>query len=149
RDHFQQGRTHYELKEYAEALKEFKDGYRVVRDPVFLFNIAQCHWKLGDIQVALGFYRDYLRRAPGAANRAEVEKRIEELEKQAKQAKPAPRQPAPPPPLSPPAPPPPAKPAETPKPPETGRALMPPPVAPPPVPPVELQSTPRPAGDTG
>jgi tetratricopeptide (TPR) repeat protein len=70
----------YDLAEYEGALAEFKEAYRAVGDPAFLFNIAQCHRKLGHTQDAITFYKTYLRRAPNAANRAEVERRITELE---------------------------------------------------------------------
>src|SRR5262245_56298095 len=69
----------YDLAEYENALREFKEAYRAVEDPAFLFNIAQCHRKLGQTQDAITFYRTYLRRAPQSANRAEVERRIAEL----------------------------------------------------------------------
>ncbi len=82
----------YDLAEYEGALREFKEAYRAVEDPAFLFNIAQCHRKLGHTQEAITFYRTYLRRAPHTANRAEVERRIAELER----AAPAPAEPAPP-----------------------------------------------------
>lgn len=78
----------YDLAEYEGALAEFKEAYRAVGDPAFLFNIAQCHRKLGHAQDAITFYKTYLRRAPNSTNRAEVERRIAELE----------RAPAPPPP---------------------------------------------------
>jgi hypothetical protein len=81
REHFQKGQVNYELKEFQEALKQFKDAYRYVQDPVLLFNIAQCHFKLGQSQEALSFYRNYLRRAPQAPNRPEVERRIQEIER--------------------------------------------------------------------
>jgi tetratricopeptide (TPR) repeat protein len=80
REHFAAGRTHYDLKEYEPALAAFKDAYRFVQDPVFLFNIAQCHWKLGREREAVDFYKSYLRRAPNAPNRPEVERRVQELE---------------------------------------------------------------------
>jgi tetratricopeptide (TPR) repeat protein len=80
REHFAAARIHYDLKEYEPALQEFKDAYRWVQDPVFLFNIAQCHWKLGHQREAVDFYRNYLRRAPNAPNRPEVERRVQELE---------------------------------------------------------------------
>ncbi|HXU00227.1 MAG TPA: tetratricopeptide repeat protein [Polyangia bacterium] len=90
RQHQVAGSKLYDLAEYEAALREFKDAYRAVDDPAFLFNIAQCHRKLGHTQDAITFYRNYLRRAPHAANKAEVERRIAELER-------APAQPAPPP----------------------------------------------------
>jgi tetratricopeptide (TPR) repeat protein len=77
------------LTEYDQALAEFKEAYRVKPDATFLYNIAQCHRKLGQVDEALTFYRTYLRRAPDAPNRGEVERRIQELEaeRQAKQSR--------------------------------------------------------------
>jgi tetratricopeptide (TPR) repeat protein len=92
RESFQRGQIHFDLKEYQEALRHFKDAYRLAPDPVLLFNIAQCHVKLGQPEDALGFYRNYLRRAPSAANRPDVEKKITELEEQLARA---PRKPPP------------------------------------------------------
>jgi len=89
RQHHAAGSKLYDLAEYEAALREFKEAYRAVEDPAFLFNIAQCHRKLGHAQDAITFYRNYLRRAPHAANRAEVERRIAELER-APAAPPAP-----------------------------------------------------------
>jgi hypothetical protein len=82
REHYQKGLTHFDLKEYADALIEFKNAYRLVQDPPLLFNIAQCHRRLGQNAEALDFYRNYLRRAPHSANRAEVERRIREIERE-------------------------------------------------------------------
>src|SRR5262249_61574174 len=86
RELYQSGLVHYDLKEYGEALKAFKDAYRVVQDPAFLYNIAQCHRRLGQNPAALDFYRNYLRRSPSAPNRGEVEPRIQELEHATQQA---------------------------------------------------------------
>jgi tetratricopeptide (TPR) repeat protein len=90
KQHYAAATKFYDLAEYENALREFKEAYRAVEDPAFLFNIAQCHRKLGNNPEAITFYRTYLRRAPHAANRTEVEKRIAELER-------APAAPAPPP----------------------------------------------------
>jgi hypothetical protein len=80
KEHFNQGNRHYELGHYQEALNEFEVAYMAVPDPVFLFNIAQCHRKMGHDKEAVGFYKSYLRAAPNAPNRADVQKRIRELE---------------------------------------------------------------------
>jgi tetratricopeptide (TPR) repeat protein len=117
KEHFQKGRVHYDLKEYEAALREFKDGYRFVQDAVFLYNIAQCHNKLGQPREALDFYRNYLRKAPDAPNRTEVEKHIEEMEKLLSSNS---------------APPPPPAPAATAPPPEPRAARPPVAMAPPP-----------------
>jgi tetratricopeptide (TPR) repeat protein len=97
KQHYAQGSRLFDLAEYEPALREFKEAYRVVGDPAFLFNIAQCHRKLGHTQDAITFYRTYLRRAPNASNRPEVERRIAELER-APAAPPAPAPPTPAPP---------------------------------------------------
>ena len=81
KQHYAAATKFYNLAEYEGALREFKEAYRAVEDPAFLFNIAQCHRKLGHNQDAITFYRNYLRRAPQTANRAEVERRIAELER--------------------------------------------------------------------
>jgi len=82
RKHYAEGVKHYDLAEYEEALREFKEAYRAAEDPAFLFNTAQCYRKLGNLQEAVTFYRNYLRKAPASPNRAEVERRIAELERE-------------------------------------------------------------------
>lgn len=80
KEHFTQGTRHYELGHYQEALTEYEAAYMEVPDPVFLFNIGQCHRKMGHDKEAISFYKTYLRNAPNAPNRADVQKRINELE---------------------------------------------------------------------
>ena len=80
RAHAQQGTAHYNLDQWSPALAEYEAAYLVFPDPALLFNIAQCHRKLGHPKEALDYFRKYLRVAPTAPNRAEVEKRIEQLE---------------------------------------------------------------------
>jgi tetratricopeptide (TPR) repeat protein len=96
RRHYAQGSRAYDLAEYEEALREFKEAYRIVDDPAFLFNIAQCHRKLGRLPDAITFYRSYLRRAPHTPNRAEVERIIAEAERAevSRPAAPAPSEPS-------------------------------------------------------
>ena len=79
RAHYEQAVAHYNLDEFAPALAEFREAYRLKPDPSFLFNIAQCHRKLGEIDAALDFYRKYLRNLPNAPNRADIERMIAEL----------------------------------------------------------------------
>jgi tetratricopeptide (TPR) repeat protein len=82
REHYQKGLVHYDIKEFSEALAEFKNAYRVIQDPAFLFNIAQCYRKLGQDVEALDYYRNYARRFPNAPNRSEVDRRIQEIERE-------------------------------------------------------------------
>jgi Tetratricopeptide repeat len=73
------GQSHYNLNEFADALQDFKEAYRLHPDAAFLFNIAQCERQLGDLEEAIKFYRSYLRNKPEASNKREVERKIEEL----------------------------------------------------------------------
>jgi len=82
RSHYNRGTGYFNLGRYREALAEYEAAYLSVQDPPFLFNIAQCQRKMGRDQEALAAYRSYLRVAPNAPNRAEVQKRIADLERQ-------------------------------------------------------------------
>ena len=76
---YESGTRHFDLGEFDKALNDFKEGYRHRDDPVFLYNIAQCYRLQNDNLEALRFYKTYLRRAPNAPNREEVERRIQTL----------------------------------------------------------------------
>jgi len=80
--HSNRGTSMYNLGRFSDALAEYEAAYLAVQDPPFLFNIAQCHRKMGKNKEALDSYRTYLRVAPEAPNRVEVQKRISELEHQ-------------------------------------------------------------------
>lgn len=84
--HYGRGTSYYNLGRYGEALTEYEAAYLAVQDPPFLFNIAQCQRKMGKDEEALAAYRSYLRVAPNAPNRPEVQKRIAELEKETRAA---------------------------------------------------------------
>jgi len=77
---YESGVRHFDLSEFEPALADFKEAYRNKPDPAFLYNIAQCHRRLGHTDDAIAFYQSYLRRAPDAKNREEVERRISELD---------------------------------------------------------------------
>jgi tetratricopeptide (TPR) repeat protein len=79
RQHYEQAISHYNLDELEPALAEFREAYRFKPDPSLLFNIAQCHRKLGQREAAIDFYRKYVRASPDANNRAEAERWIAEL----------------------------------------------------------------------
>jgi tetratricopeptide (TPR) repeat protein len=84
---YRSGSQHYDLGEFAEALADFKEAYRNFEEPIFLFNIAQCHRQLGQIDLAIRFFRTYLAKAPTAQNRAAVEDTLDKLKvEQEKQA---------------------------------------------------------------
>lgn len=76
---FDRGVRLYDLGEFAAAIVEFKRAYELAETPALLFNIAQAHAQLGAHQEALFLYESYLRAAPRAANRDDVESRMAEL----------------------------------------------------------------------
>lgn len=79
---FARGMKQYQAKEYEKAIAEFESGYKLIPQPVFLYNIAQAHRLAGVPDKALAMYRRYLRESPSAPNRSEVEERISALEQQ-------------------------------------------------------------------
>lgn len=79
--HYETATRLYEVREYADALKEFKAAYVAHPDPAFLFNTGQCLRKLGRDTEALDFFQQYLKKTPPEdPNRAAAEARIREFE---------------------------------------------------------------------
>jgi tetratricopeptide (TPR) repeat protein len=85
RQHYERGMTHYQLGEFTAAVGEFKQAYALSPAPGLLFNLAQASRLAKQYEQALYFYRTYLRVAPEAPNRTDVETRIAELERQVKE----------------------------------------------------------------
>ncbi|QRN93531.1 PEGA domain-containing protein [Archangium violaceum] len=81
RRHFERGTTLYQEGRYAEAAAAFEAAYQTLANGVVLYNLGQCYEKLGDLQRAIGYYRDYLRMVPDAEDRPLVESLIARLEK--------------------------------------------------------------------
>jgi tetratricopeptide (TPR) repeat protein len=79
---FRAGSQHYNLGEFQQALDSFKEAYRRVEDPSFLFNIAQCERQLGHKREAVREYRAYLNNADNAGNREAVKETIAQLQKE-------------------------------------------------------------------
>ena len=75
---FASGNQHYNLGEFDQALEAYKLAYRIKPLPAFLFNIAQCHRKLGQHKEAVAMYQSYLVGIPDAQNKPLVESLIAE-----------------------------------------------------------------------
>jgi tetratricopeptide (TPR) repeat protein len=80
RAHSQEGDAYYKLEKYVNAITEYEQAYLAKPDPSFLYNIAQCHRLMGQGPEAIKFYRQFLKDAPTAPNRAVAEKHIRDLE---------------------------------------------------------------------
>jgi tetratricopeptide (TPR) repeat protein len=77
---YQRGKAAYDRGAYDEAIAAFTQAHDLDPAPILLFNIAQSHWKKGDAERALSFYRQYVQEDPSGAERGRAETRIRELE---------------------------------------------------------------------
>ncbi len=81
RAHYETATRLYEVREYEEALKEYKAAYVAKPDAAFLFNIGQCYRKLDKNAEALDFFQQFLKKSPpDDPNRTQVEARIRNIE---------------------------------------------------------------------
>jgi tetratricopeptide (TPR) repeat protein len=80
-EHYRKGMRLYDVGRFEEAIKEFEAAYQYQEGPVTIFNLAQAHRRAGNNAKALELYRTYLRKAPNAPDRGEVEERIAALER--------------------------------------------------------------------
>ena len=76
---FVKGQSSYGSGKYQDAIAQFKQAYELVKDPVYLFNIAQSYRKVADCTNADDYYRQYLQASPNAENKQKVEQWLEEL----------------------------------------------------------------------
>lgn len=80
RAHYDKGRAYFEVDEYRKAIAEFKSAHIEKADPAFLYNIAECYRRLGEVPEALQFFRRFLATAPpDDKTRPVVEQRIADL----------------------------------------------------------------------
>lgn len=79
--HYEQGSRFYAQGRYKDAVRELKAAYDLSGETILLYNIAKCYDKLGEFDRAIETYGDYVHMSPdlSAADRAEVERSIQEL----------------------------------------------------------------------
>src|SRR5262245_24916190 len=80
REHYLKGTKAFDLGFYDDAIAEYLLAYQAKDSPALLFNLGQANRLSGHLAEALRFYRVYLTKMPRAANRAEVELKIAELQ---------------------------------------------------------------------
>lgn len=80
RELYAEGQKAFRAGEFAKAQRAFEDAYRAVPNPVVLLSIAESQVRTEDYAGALASLRQYLSEKPGAADRAQVEAQIANLE---------------------------------------------------------------------
>lgn len=78
--HYDRGQKLFALQKFDQALEQFQQAFDAKPIPDFLFNIGQCHRNLGDYEAAIFSFKRYLKLAPDAPNREQVEELIGQLE---------------------------------------------------------------------
>lgn len=80
REHYEKAVSHFNANEYPAAAEEFLAVYKAVPQPALLYNAAQAYRLGGDGPKALESYRAFLKAAPEAKQKGDVERHIKELE---------------------------------------------------------------------
>jgi tetratricopeptide (TPR) repeat protein len=73
---YEEGKTHYDLAEYKEAIAAWKQVYSLSKKPILLFNIAQAYRLSGDCNGAMAFYDSYTREEPAPKNQDELDQAV-------------------------------------------------------------------------
>ena len=88
KEHFARGKKLFDKKDFKGAVKEFKESFRLTRNPLLLYNIGYTFDQLGDKSLALFYYQKYLEQAPATdGNRQAAEGRVQVLEIEIEEAK--------------------------------------------------------------
>lgn len=76
---YNQGQKAFDAGQYKEAEEAFQQAYETVPNPVVLLSIAESQIHLKELDEAIANLERYLEERPNATDRADVEKRIEEV----------------------------------------------------------------------
>ncbi|MEM6957658.1 MAG: tetratricopeptide repeat protein [Myxococcota bacterium] len=79
RARFEAGRALVDLELYTEAHGEFQRGFEISQRAAFLFNMAECSRRAGDIDEARREYAEYLRRDPSGPLAEQARLKLEAL----------------------------------------------------------------------
>jgi hypothetical protein len=81
KEHYQKATRFYDLAKYGDAIHEYEAAYLLVADANLLYNMGQAYRLWDKPEEAIRCYKNYLRNRADASNRADVEKKIAELER--------------------------------------------------------------------
>jgi len=82
-DRFEAAEVAYDVGQFERAKKLYTEAYELDPRPGLLFNIGQCHKKLGDWSRAAFFYRRYLAKAPEGEGAERLRELIAEMDAKA------------------------------------------------------------------
>lgn len=80
KENYEAGVKAYQNGRHEDAIRFFTEADRLAPSAPLSFNIARVYERIRNGSQALRYYRDYLRRAPGAANAAEVRELVKKYE---------------------------------------------------------------------
>jgi tetratricopeptide (TPR) repeat protein len=78
--HFAAAEAHFSLGEFGPALNEYRKAYLLRPLPPMLFNMAQCHRHLGDLEKAAFLLRRFLTMSPTPVQRSQAEAVLQDVE---------------------------------------------------------------------
>ena len=81
KERYEKATRFYDLAKYGDAIQEYEAAYLLVADPNLLYNMGQAYRLWDKPEEAIRCYKNYLRNRADASNRADVERRIAELER--------------------------------------------------------------------
>lgn len=77
---FWSGKEYYDQGQYREAQEQFRKAYDLTNDAALLYDIAQSYRKMGQCELALQNYQQFLRVAPPSALVSQAEKHVSTLQ---------------------------------------------------------------------
>jgi tetratricopeptide (TPR) repeat protein len=80
KERYKKGVEAYGAGRYKDAIDLFLEANQLSPEPTLSYNIGIAYQDMGDVAAAMRWFRDYLRRAPVAKDRADVEKRVDGLQ---------------------------------------------------------------------
>jgi tetratricopeptide (TPR) repeat protein len=96
REHFDRGNSYFESAQYDNAIKEFEASYAIKPVPLLLFDIGNVARVSGKNEMAIEYFRRYLRTAPaGSKERTEARRFLADLTRPGYKAPPTAAAPAP------------------------------------------------------
>lgn len=77
---FQQGAAAYQRNDFQTAVRAFEQAYQLAPSSAMAFNVARVHGRLGNVEEAVRYYNLVLRDTQDPAERADIERRIAEMQ---------------------------------------------------------------------